>query len=410
MNGNCMQCHSTRDTLWLKVPDHQASLDDVRAGRMSCASEGCHGLAHPFFRAPRPRGEADERTAGESMARRLRACAPSAALALMTWQIFDPRVWPVMVAMSLGQVLGTASFAVFGYVVFADFRARRAEPESFGKKRRRRLAKLHARLRTEALRCAVRVRPCGAPLIRTSRGPAIAPGMHSRMAAPLHVDPARVVPGPGGSPRGCELGAVRGVSARPTRPPRPSGRCSPSPPLAMGGEEMPSANGGMLPPNHPPIGGATSPHGSLPSAASEAPALVWKMPVAWQEAPSPNAMRLATYRVPGGAEVSVSRAGGEKEANIQRWIEQFDDVGHAGTRGEDCARSSRRHGRHRRDLRRWWDGHGGPGRGAPWLGAWWVRSSRAAGPPYFFKMTGPAAGVRSSRPAFDLLIDSIAPM
>jgi hypothetical protein len=48
-----------------------------------------------------------------------------AALALMTWQVFDPTVWPVMVAMSLGQVLGTASFAAFGYVVFADFRARR---------------------------------------------------------------------------------------------------------------------------------------------------------------------------------------------------------------------------------------------------------------------------------------------
>jgi uncharacterized membrane protein YbhN (UPF0104 family) len=54
------------------------------------------------------------------------ACACAlAALALMTWQIFDPTVWPVMVAMSLGQVLGTASFAAFGYVVFADFRARR---------------------------------------------------------------------------------------------------------------------------------------------------------------------------------------------------------------------------------------------------------------------------------------------
>jgi len=27
--------------------------------------------------------------------------------------------------MSLGQLLGTASFAAFGYVVFADYRARR---------------------------------------------------------------------------------------------------------------------------------------------------------------------------------------------------------------------------------------------------------------------------------------------
>jgi len=52
MNGNCMHCHSTEDTLWLKVPDHKASLEDERAGRLSCASEGCHGIAHPFFRAP----------------------------------------------------------------------------------------------------------------------------------------------------------------------------------------------------------------------------------------------------------------------------------------------------------------------------------------------------------------------
>ena len=47
------------------------------------------------------------------------------ALALMTWQLFDPTVWPVIVAMSVGQVIGTASFAAFGYVVYADYRARR---------------------------------------------------------------------------------------------------------------------------------------------------------------------------------------------------------------------------------------------------------------------------------------------
>lgn len=49
MNGNCMQCHSTRDDLWLKVPDHASALDEVRSGRIGCASDGCHGLAHPFF-------------------------------------------------------------------------------------------------------------------------------------------------------------------------------------------------------------------------------------------------------------------------------------------------------------------------------------------------------------------------
>jgi cytochrome c-type protein NapC len=53
-NSNCMQCHSTRDDIWLKVSDHKGALEDVRADRVSCASAGCHGLAHPFFR---PAGE-----------------------------------------------------------------------------------------------------------------------------------------------------------------------------------------------------------------------------------------------------------------------------------------------------------------------------------------------------------------
>jgi NapC/NirT cytochrome c family, N-terminal region len=49
-NENCMQCHSTETTLWLKVPDHRAGLKDVRSDRISCASVGCHGFAHPNFR------------------------------------------------------------------------------------------------------------------------------------------------------------------------------------------------------------------------------------------------------------------------------------------------------------------------------------------------------------------------
>jgi hypothetical protein len=48
-----------------------------------------------------------------------------AALALMTWQVFDPTVWPVMVAMSMGQLLGTISFVAFVGVVLADRRAGR---------------------------------------------------------------------------------------------------------------------------------------------------------------------------------------------------------------------------------------------------------------------------------------------
>ena len=48
-NENCMQCHSTKLDLWLRTPDHKSALDDVRTGRVSCASGGCHGFAHPFW-------------------------------------------------------------------------------------------------------------------------------------------------------------------------------------------------------------------------------------------------------------------------------------------------------------------------------------------------------------------------
>ena len=68
-NGNCMQCHSTRADLWQRVPDHASSVVDVRDGRISCASPGCHGYAHPSFRppaasAPEAPGSSDARDAG----------------------------------------------------------------------------------------------------------------------------------------------------------------------------------------------------------------------------------------------------------------------------------------------------------------------------------------------------------
>ncbi|HEY1959357.1 MAG TPA: NapC/NirT family cytochrome c [Polyangiaceae bacterium] len=54
-NRNCMECHSTQNVLWLRVPEHESSLDDVRADRISCASGGCHGYAHPFDKPDVPK-------------------------------------------------------------------------------------------------------------------------------------------------------------------------------------------------------------------------------------------------------------------------------------------------------------------------------------------------------------------
>jgi hypothetical protein len=49
------------------------------------------------------------------------------AVGLMTWSLFDPKPVPVVVAMSVGQVLGTLSLVAFVYVVVADWRAQLAK-------------------------------------------------------------------------------------------------------------------------------------------------------------------------------------------------------------------------------------------------------------------------------------------
>jgi nitrate/TMAO reductase-like tetraheme cytochrome c subunit len=47
-NATCMHCHSTTGPSWNAVKDHESLAARVRGGTVSCASEGCHGPAHPF--------------------------------------------------------------------------------------------------------------------------------------------------------------------------------------------------------------------------------------------------------------------------------------------------------------------------------------------------------------------------
>ncbi|MGE5185326.1 MAG: NapC/NirT family cytochrome c [Acidobacteriota bacterium] len=47
-NSTCMHCHSTENPGWMNVKEHASLLDRVRSNAVSCASEGCHGPAHPF--------------------------------------------------------------------------------------------------------------------------------------------------------------------------------------------------------------------------------------------------------------------------------------------------------------------------------------------------------------------------
>ena len=163
----------------------------------------------------------------------------------------------------------------------------------------------------------------------------------------------------------------------------------------------------QLPPNHPPIGGHGG-AGAIHPSANESPTLTWASPSAWQVMPNPNAVRLATYRVPGDAEVSVSRAGGTVDANIQRWTSQFDD-------GAPSKRTTRKvRGLDATIFEVTGTYTGSPTMGAPSVPhAGWTLVAAvvvpAEGSPYFFKLLGPSAAVRDARAAFDSMIDGISP-
>jgi hypothetical protein len=192
----------------------------------------------------------------------------------------------------------------------------------------------------------------------------------------------------------------------------------------------------VLPPNHPPIDGTGSPHGlqngmggtqggmqnamagmqggmqnaqnPVGPASDEAPAVTWKVPPGWQTAPNPSAMRIATYHPAANTDVSVSRAGGSSDANIERWLGQFDDAGQDKhtekvVRGLDVKLV---------EVSGTYAGGGmmpaapsDPHRGWALVGA----VVETPGSHYFFKMVGPAAQVRSARASFDAMIASLTP-
>jgi cytochrome c-type protein NapC len=52
-NAACTRCHSMRGPAWQQVGDHAGLVDELRADAVGCASDGCHGPAHPFSKVGR---------------------------------------------------------------------------------------------------------------------------------------------------------------------------------------------------------------------------------------------------------------------------------------------------------------------------------------------------------------------
>lgn len=55
-NLNCRQCHTTTAQVWRRVPDHESMRAELESNRVSCASAGCHGAAHPFTKLAQAEG------------------------------------------------------------------------------------------------------------------------------------------------------------------------------------------------------------------------------------------------------------------------------------------------------------------------------------------------------------------
>jgi hypothetical protein len=125
-------------------------------------------------------------------------------------------------------------------------------------------------------------------------------------------------------------------------------------------------------------------------------------------------MRLATYGVPRAkgdvddAEVSVMRAGGTTDANIERWLGQFTDA------GKDVREVNRVAGLTVTVVTvagTYVGGGMSPGSIAAPHPGWALLGAivEGEGTPYFFKLTGPQSSVRAARPAFDALVASLHP-
>jgi hypothetical protein len=145
----------------------------------------------------------------------------------------------------------------------------------------------------------------------------------------------------------------------------------------------------------------------------------WTAPAAWK-ADAQRPMRLATYTVAPGAECAVyffgAGQGGSVDANLDRWIGQFQQPD--GKPSKSAAKIAKKtaHGWPLTtvDVAGAYTGMGGPTApaGAPAMPGYRMLAAIVEGPQgsVFFKFTGPAKVVAANQAAFDKMLESLGPM
>ena len=153
---------------------------------------------------------------------------------------------------------------------------------------------------------------------------------------------------------------------------------------------------------------------SIVTRTIEHPGLKWTKPASWTQGPE-RQMRLATYLPParGGtpAECAVfyfgEGVGGGVDDNVDRWVAQF--VGAPNPKRERTTVKGL--AVTRVEIEGTYLDPGADMRSKGQQKGWMVLGAIVDGPrgPVFFKMTGPAAAVRSAAGEFDAMLSTLSP-
>jgi len=159
--------------------------------------------------------------------------------------------------------------------------------------------------------------------------------------------------------------------------------------------------------------GTKPPEAAGPSASASA--LVWNEPAGWKRLAAPGSMRKASYEVPaaeGDAEPAslgvfhFGPQGGTVDANIDRWVSQFQGVSR-----DQLKRTDRSAGglvQHVVEIEKGTFASGMPGGPNTPKPGWALLGAIVETPsgPWFFKLVGPKHTVEKARNEFFRLLDS----
>jgi hypothetical protein len=167
-------------------------------------------------------------------------------------------------------------------------------------------------------------------------------------------------------------------------------------------------------------GGSGAVGAGAPAAAQKVavPGLSFAVPQAWKAQKAQTNMRLAEYTVPGsGGEASLvlyrfANGGGSAQANVERWVGQFTNAQGGPPTDTAAVKQEQRDGLTLTTLDVSGNYAGQQMPGAPAQPS--IQGARllalvveGSGPPYFFKLLGPAATVTESIDAWNALSASV---